>query len=37
MGCHDLDVWLAAHLGDVFDKLDLMPDDEDRYVLGTGL
>lgn len=30
MGCYDLDVWLAAHLGDVFDKLALIPDDEER-------
>lgn len=31
MGCHQLDVWLAAHLGDVFDKLGLVPDDEERF------
>ncbi|KAL1411069.1 hypothetical protein Q8F55_002016 [Vanrija albida] len=31
MGCHELDVWLAAHLGDVFDKLGLVPDDEERF------
>ncbi|KAL7424161.1 hypothetical protein Q5752_001747 [Cryptotrichosporon argae] len=31
MGCHDLDIWLAAHLGDVFDKLALIPDDEERF------
>lgn len=31
-GCQELDVWLAAHLGDVFDKLALIPDDEERYV-----
>jgi nuclear pore complex protein Nup85 len=30
MGCHDVDLWLAAHLGDVFDKLALIPDDEER-------
>lgn len=30
IGCHDLDLWLAAHLGDVFDKLALVPDDEER-------
>jgi nuclear pore complex protein Nup85 len=35
MGCHDLDIWLAAHLGDVFDKLALIPDDEERYVNRT--
>jgi nuclear pore complex protein Nup85 len=29
-GCQELDVWLAAHLGDVFDKLALIPDDEER-------
>ncbi|TXT13662.1 hypothetical protein VHUM_01029 [Vanrija humicola] len=31
MGCHQLDIWLAAHLGDVFDKLGLVPDDEERF------
>lgn len=31
MGCHDLDIWLAAHLGDVFDKLALVPDDEENF------
>lgn len=31
MGCHELDRWLAAHLGDVFDKLALIPDDEERF------
>lgn len=31
MGCHSLDSWLAAHLGDVFDKLYLIPDDEERF------
>ncbi|KAK4687468.1 nuclear pore complex protein Nup85, partial [Tremellales sp. Uapishka_1] len=31
MGCHDLDIWLAAHLGDIFDKLVLIPDDEERF------
>jgi nuclear pore complex protein Nup85 len=30
IGCHDLDLWLAAHLGDVFDKLAMVPDDEER-------
>lgn len=29
-GCQELDIWLAAHLGDVFDKLALIPDDEER-------
>ena len=29
--CHDLDIWLAAHLADVFDKLAMVPD-EDRWV-----
>lgn len=29
-GCQELDVWTAAHLGDVFDKLALIPDDEER-------
>lgn len=29
--CHDLDIWLAAHLGDVFDKLAMIPDDEARF------
>lgn len=29
-GCQELDVWTAAHLGDVFDKLALVPDDEER-------
>ncbi|ORX33416.1 Nup85 nucleoporin-domain-containing protein [Kockovaella imperatae] len=32
-GCHDLDKWLAAHLGDIFDKLGLLLDDEDRFEL----
>lgn len=32
MGCYDLDKWLAAHLGDIFDKLVMIPDDEERYV-----
>lgn len=31
MGCHELDIWLAAHLGDVFDKLALIPDDEEHF------
>lgn len=31
MGCHELDIWLAAHLGDVFDKLALVPDDEENF------
>ncbi|WWD16071.1 hypothetical protein CI109_100496 [Kwoniella shandongensis] len=31
MGCYDLDVWLAAHLGDLLDKLELIPDDEERF------
>lgn len=35
MGCHDLDIWLSAHLGDVFDKLALIPDDEERYVFSA--
>jgi nuclear pore complex protein Nup85 len=26
-----MDSWLAAHLGDVFDKLALIPDDEERF------
>ncbi|ORY28255.1 Nup85 nucleoporin-domain-containing protein [Naematelia encephala] len=29
--CHELDAWLAAHLGDVFDKLMMIPDDEERF------
>lgn len=29
-GCHQLNTWLAAHLGDVFDKLELV-DDSDKY------
>lgn len=29
-GCHQLNTWLAAHLGDVFDKLELV-DDNDKY------
>jgi nuclear pore complex protein Nup85 len=29
--CHKMDAWLAAHLGDVFDKLALIPDDEERF------
>jgi nuclear pore complex protein Nup85 len=29
-GCQELDIWLAAHLGDIFDKLALIPDDEER-------
>ncbi|WVQ78536.1 hypothetical protein IAT38_000622 [Cryptococcus sp. DSM 104549] len=33
MGCYDLDLWLAAHLGDLLDKLQLIPDDEDRFDL----
>jgi len=31
MDSHSLDRWLAAHLGDVFDKLALIPDDEERF------
>lgn len=31
MGSHELDRWLAAHLGDVFDKLALIPDEEERF------
>ncbi|KAK8869665.1 hypothetical protein IAR55_000233 [Kwoniella newhampshirensis] len=31
MGCYDFDVWLAAHLGDLLDKLELIPDDEERF------
>lgn len=31
MGCHELDIWLAAHLGDVFDKLRSIPDDEEHF------
>ncbi|WVQ98889.1 hypothetical protein IAU59_006020 [Kwoniella sp. CBS 9459] len=31
MGCYDLDIWLAAHLGDLLDKLELIPDDEQRF------
>ena len=30
MACHDLDIWLSAHLADIFDKLALLPD-EDRF------
>lgn len=30
-GGHDMDSWLAAHLGDIFDKLALIPDDEERF------
>lgn len=30
MTCHDLDIWLSAHLADIFDKLALIPD-EDRF------
>jgi nuclear pore complex protein Nup85 len=26
--CHDLDIWLSAHLADIFDKLSLLPDEE---------
>ncbi|EIW66274.1 hypothetical protein TREMEDRAFT_70200 [Tremella mesenterica DSM 1558] len=29
--CHELDVWLAAHLSDIFDKLVMIPDDEERF------
>ena len=29
--CHDLDTWLVAHLSDIFDKLAMIPDDEDRF------
>ena len=32
-GCQELDIWLAAHLGDVFDKLALTPDDEERSAI----
>ncbi|WRT67281.1 uncharacterized protein IL334_004248 [Kwoniella shivajii] len=31
MGCYDLDIWLSAHLGDLLDKLELVPDDEQRF------
>ncbi|WWD09982.1 hypothetical protein V865_008114 [Kwoniella europaea PYCC6329] len=31
MGCYDIDVWLSAHLGDLLDKLELIPDDEERF------
>jgi len=31
ISCHELDVWLAAHLGDIFDKLAMIPDDEERF------
>ncbi|OCF44154.1 nuclear pore complex protein Nup85 [Kwoniella heveanensis CBS 569] len=31
MGSYDLDIWLAAHLGDLLDKLELIPDDEQRF------
>ncbi|WWC89869.1 uncharacterized protein L201_004797 [Kwoniella dendrophila CBS 6074] len=31
MGCYDLDIWLSAHLGDLLDKLELIPDDEQRF------
>ena len=31
ISCHDLDIWLAAHLGDIFDKLAMLPDDEERF------
>ncbi|WVR05312.1 hypothetical protein IAU60_002326 [Kwoniella sp. DSM 27419] len=31
MGCYDQDLWLAAHLGDLLDKLELVPDDEQRF------
>jgi nuclear pore complex protein Nup85 len=31
MDSHELDRWLAAHMGDVFDKLAIIPDDEDRF------
>ena len=29
-GSHDLDKWLAAHMGDIFDKLGMILDDEQR-------
>lgn len=29
-GCHELNTWLAAHLGDIFDKLELVYDN-DKY------
>lgn len=28
MTSHDLDIWLSAHLADIFDKLALIPDEE---------
>jgi nuclear pore complex protein Nup85 len=28
IGCNDLDIWLAAHLADLFDKLAMLPDEE---------
>ncbi|WWC69332.1 uncharacterized protein I206_103270 [Kwoniella pini CBS 10737] len=31
MGCYDLDIWLSAHLGDLLDQLELIPDDEQRF------
>ncbi|WWC60964.1 uncharacterized protein I303_103541 [Kwoniella dejecticola CBS 10117] len=31
MGCYDIDIWLSAHLGDLLDKLELIPDDEQRF------
>lgn len=30
-GCQELDIWLAAHLADVFDKLQILPDDEEHF------
>ncbi|WVW82930.1 hypothetical protein I302_104945 [Kwoniella bestiolae CBS 10118] len=31
MGCYDIDIWLSSHLGDLLDKLELIPDDEERF------
>ncbi|WVQ69924.1 uncharacterized protein L199_008147 [Kwoniella botswanensis] len=31
MVCYDIDIWLSAHLGDLLDKLELIPDDEERF------
>lgn len=31
MDAYTLDRWLAAHLGDVFDKLALIPDDDEHF------